>query len=766
MDLCQVLDHELDSLSIESVHKEEIHPRKSYKMNVSAADILCFAAYKWESSKPSLLHGERDVYDAAPTTKYWLDIQLRWGDFDTHDVERYSRAKFVEYSTDNVTEYPSPTGALIAVDLAYNLFSGYGTWIPGMKPLMQAAMAKIMKQNPALASLRDRVRKALQLYSSEPTEPHLSSANYAELFNQQVVWFVDDSLVYRVAMHKTFEGNLVTKPMNGAAFIFNPRTGQLFLKIIHTSVWAGQKRLSQLAKWKTAEEVGMLMKSLPADEQPSQIIVTRKGLQDPLEVHLLDYTNVVIKGSELALPFQSALKIEKLGDLVLKATEPQMVLFNLYDDWLKTHASFTAFSRLLLILRALHINPPQAKTILKPDATTITEAHHVWPSLTDDQWMRAEVALKDMILADYGKKNNVAVESLTATEIRDIILGMEIAAPSQQRQQIAEIEKQAKVATSVTETTTKGSNVHGDEIVVTTTSAYEQATFSSRTDWRLRAISASSLHLRTSHLYVASDVAALGMGGEGAFTYVLPKNILKKFIVAGDLRTQVGAFLYGCSPSDNPAVKEIRALVFPPQTGTHSTVSFPSTTPPTHEALSKLEPLGWIHSQPRELPSLPPSDALAHARLLGAFPSWSLNSSILLSVAFTPGSASLAAFRLTPSGAEWGKGVLKDAIASGVIMGGGAAPGFTPQHSAKAPLLLSDRFMGSVLVPAQDGVWNYNFQGVRFSDKMAYQLQVVPAPLPFFAEEHRSNHFISFNAPVALESAGEDAELKGADAFA
>jgi len=25
-----------------------------------------------------------------------------------------------------------------------------------------------------------------------------------------------------------------TKPINGAIFIFNPRTGQLFLKIIHT----------------------------------------------------------------------------------------------------------------------------------------------------------------------------------------------------------------------------------------------------------------------------------------------------------------------------------------------------------------------------------------------------------------------------------------------------------------------------------------------------------------------------------------------------
>ena len=80
-------------------------------------------------------------------------------------------------------------------------------------------------------------------------------------------------------------GNLTTKPINGAIFIFNPRTGQLFLKIIHTSVWAGQKRLGQLAKWKTAEEVCALIRALPTEEQPKQLIVTRKGLLDPLEVH-------------------------------------------------------------------------------------------------------------------------------------------------------------------------------------------------------------------------------------------------------------------------------------------------------------------------------------------------------------------------------------------------------------------------------------------------------------------------------------------------
>ena len=48
MDLCQVLDQELDALDIENVQKETIHPRKSYKMNSSTADILLFSTYRGE----------------------------------------------------------------------------------------------------------------------------------------------------------------------------------------------------------------------------------------------------------------------------------------------------------------------------------------------------------------------------------------------------------------------------------------------------------------------------------------------------------------------------------------------------------------------------------------------------------------------------------------------------------------------------------------------------------------------------------------------
>ncbi|KAL7060107.1 hypothetical protein AAHC03_09411 [Spirometra sp. Aus1] len=738
MDLCQVFDQELDALEIETVQKETIHPRKSYKMNSSCADILLFASYKWPVSRPSLLADSKDVMDGTTTQKFWIDVQLRWGDFDSHDIERYCRAKFLDYTTDNMSIYPSPTGVMIAIDLAYNLHSAYGNWFPGCKPLIQQAMVKIMKANPALYVLRERIRKALQLYSSEPTEPYLSSQNYNELFSNQIIWFVDDTNVYRVTIHKTFEGNLTTKPINGAIFIFNPRTGQLFLKIIHTSVWAGQKRLGQLAKWKTAEEVAALIRSLPVEEQPKQIIVTRKGMLDPLEVHLLDFPNIVIKGSELQLPFQACLKVEKFGDLILKATEPQMVLFNLYDDWLKTISSYTAFSRLILILRALHVNNDKAKVILKPDKTTITEPHHIWPTLTPDEWIKVEYQLKDLILADYGKKNNVNVASLTQSEIRDIILGMEISAPSQQRQQIAEIEKQAKEQSQLTATTTKTVNKHGDEIISTTTSNYETQHFSSKTEWRVRAISATNLYLRTNNIYVSSDDIK-----ENGYTYILPKNVLKKFITISDLRAQIGGFLYGISPPDNNQIKEIRCIVMPPQWGTHQTVHLPNGLP-QDEYLRELEPLGWIHTQPNELPQLSPQDVTTHARL---FAEHDGERTIVITCSFTPGSVSLCAYKLTPGGYEWGRQNTDK---------GNNPKGYLPSHYERVQMLLSDRFLGFFMVPSL-GSWNYNFMGVRHDPNMKYELQPLK-PKKFYHRVHRPSHFLNFTTIEENEAFSADRE--------
>ncbi|CAF3426926.1 unnamed protein product [Rotaria socialis] len=113
-DLCQIFDQELDALEVETVSAFTNH------------DILLFVAYKWDISKPSLLADSKDVIDNTTSQKYWLDVQLHRGDYDSHDVERYARAKFLDYTTDNISIYPSVTGVMIGIDLAYNLHSAFG----------------------------------------------------------------------------------------------------------------------------------------------------------------------------------------------------------------------------------------------------------------------------------------------------------------------------------------------------------------------------------------------------------------------------------------------------------------------------------------------------------------------------------------------------------------------------------------------------------------------------------------------------------------
>jgi pre-mRNA-processing factor 8 len=730
MDLCQVFDQELEALGIETVQKETIHPRKSYKMNSSCADILLFASHKWSVSPPSLLYDTKDSMSNTTTNKFWIDVQLRYGDYDSHDIERYVRAKYLDYTTDSMSIYPSATGLMIGIDLAYNLYSAYGQYFPGLKQLVQQAMAKVMKANPALYVLRERIRKGLQLYASENNQEFLNSQNYSELFSNQIQLFIDDTNVYRVTIHKTFEGNLTTKPINGAIFIFNPRTGQLFLKIIHTSVWAGQKRLGQLAKWKTAEEVAALIRSLPVEEQPKQLIVTRKGLLDPLEVHLLDFPNISIRASELQLPFQAAMKVEKLADMILKATEPQMVLFNLYDEWLKTISSYTAFSRLVLILRALHVNIDKTKLLLRPDKTVITQPHHIWPSLSDEDWIKVEVALRDLILNDYSRKNNVNVSSLTNSEIRDIILGMEISAPSLQRQQAAEIEQQQQEQQQLTAVTTKTTNVQGDEIIVTTTSQHEQKVFASKTEWRTRAIATSNLRTRANNIYISSEDLT-----DDRYTYVMPKNILRRFIMIADLRIQVAGYLYGSSPPDNDQVKEVRTIVMVPQVGNTRDVQLPRELP-QHEYLDGLEPLGIIHTASGSEPKyMTAADVTQHARLMNTHSSWD-KKTVTMTVSFLAGSVSLSAWALNPDGYKWG--------AENKDLSSDQPAGFSTAFGEKCQLLLSDKIRGYFLVP-ETNAWNYSFMGSAFGNVEKKPVYVkIDTPARFYEELHRPVHFQNF----------------------
>ena len=76
----------------------------------------------------------------------------------------------------------------------------------------------------------------------------------------------------------------------------------------------------------------------------------------------------------------------------------------------------------------------------------------------------------------------------------------------------------------------------------------------------------------------------------------------------------------------------------------------------------------------------------------------------------------------------------------------------------KVQMLLSDRFYGFYMVP-EDGLWNYNFMGVRHSATMKYGLELAN-PDSFFSERFRASHFLQF----AETEDGEEEDGDGADA--
>lgn len=113
-----------------------------------------------------------------------------------------------------------------------------------------------------------------------------------------------------------------------------------------------------------------------------------------------------------------------------------------------------------------------------------------------------------------------------------------------------------------------------------------------------------------------------------------------------------------------------------------------------------------IHTQPNELPQLSPQDVVTHSKILSQNPNWDGEKTAIMTCSFTPGSVSLTAYRLTPAGYEWGKNNQDKGVNN--------PKGYLPSHYEKVQMLLSDRFHGFYMVPA-NGIWSYNFFGTRFS---------------------------------------------------
>ena len=433
-----------------------------------------------------------------------------------------------------------------------------------------------------------------------------------------------------------------------------------------------------------------------------------------------------------------------------------MYLYNLYDDWLDTIPSYTAFLRLTLLLRALHISESRTHQILHPTRTTPVLEDHIWPSFKPEQWKEVERALTDFILTDYCKRNEIPLGALTQSEIRDILLGAQIQKQNmdereeflERHRQQEELAAAAAASVPLEQVQVRTINKHGDEIIVAATSVHGQQQFVSSSDWRVRAIAADSLKSRLQNVFLAASMpgAEAIVSGEDDLSYILPKNLIKKRLTLIDVRVQVACLLYGAPPANHhnnnnmnnihSNIREVRVIVIPAQLGSFDTVVLPDDLP-EHDLLKGLIPLGWIRTQPEPIDYVPLVDLQQTAHYFGTQPA------LFMTCTMINNGFSLAGYTFTPRGfkllEKYPQRMRDQSLA-------------LPRSAFRTTkFVLADIFLGFFLAPR---LWNYHHMGVKFNSRDKHPLS-VSIPKEFYHPDHRPLHFI----PKALQELSDSSTL-------
>lgn len=756
-DVASKLKDCLVELGAATVTLQQQHPQKSYTYTSSAADIVLVSAARWSvSSKPSALSAEAgDAFGHNTTSKFWIDVQLRWGNYDSHNIAEYARKKFYEYSTAKM--YPFPVGVVIAIDLAYNCHSAFGFWVPGMKNFMNKLMPVIMKNNITLNTLRDRMKRDLGLFSSAPTEASLSDSNLAELFSSGMrTWIVDDSATYVTSEQPTPDGGKKFKSENGAVLVFEPVTGVLKMSVVHKSVFAGQKRRSKLAREKAAEEIASWLRSCPPSERPGKIIVTRSRFRQTLHNMLvLDYPNIIIGQSDLNLPLPMALRHTRLVELRIAAMESKGWEFCIYDDWQQAlqFQPITCFNLLNLILRGYHINLQRTRQILVPDLHVEVSASHFWPTYaTRQEWETLSIRLQEMIIADAARRLNVSPKDFTEKEKEGILLGKRMTNIEIQQEEMKEVEAmrrtklaEAKVVNVVTSS--------GEVVTRKVKAAFDFGTSALDSNWRPRSL-ANAAFLDENTPITFDTAGAIGTSDH----LIFPEDTLQKLLASCDVKVQCCAYLFGHALPDSPNIKEVLAILIPPQFGTavesRTPARIPFDSPFIQEA--NLAFLGVMRIG-EAAAQLSTHDIATQARLLAANDGMRVEGMVTTVLELSEEGVSIHCFATTDNGLAVAQREYEQLLKK--IPEEAEAGCFDVCRGS-----LSTTAQGFVLVPTERS-WNYFFKGALWRENGEFEV-VVDLPAAFFSAMHRPDHFLNFirmsdGAGAAKADMGDEADLFG-----
>lgn len=100
---------------------------------------------------------------------------------------------------------------------------------------------------------------------------------------------------------------------------------------------------------------------------------------------------------------------------------------------------------------------------------------------------------------------------------------------------------------------------------------------------------------------------------DSGFTYILPKNLLKRFVCISDLKIPIFGYIFGITVEGS--IREIKSIVMVPQVGSREGITLPYQTPES-QFLKGYELFGWIHTSSEEKNQLSLPEALMHTKFL------------------------------------------------------------------------------------------------------------------------------------------------------
>ncbi|KMV66279.1 U5 snRNP spliceosome subunit [Encephalitozoon cuniculi EcunIII-L] len=358
------------------VKRLEVHGRKSYRLRSSCADILLSGDFCVDS--PISILEERDG-GSVRCSELWIDVQLRWGDYDKRNPHKYARTRFVECTADPQALYPVKNGFVVVLDLCYNTWSGYGNLNEELKTVLKSSMERIVVEDAMLHILRERLRKALQLYTSDIEVV----SNSGDLFTSGLL--VDVKALLR--KEKTL-------------FVLDPASGNLYFKS-----YSGESKKIRQTKVLAAQDVFQL-----GEELNKRSIAVPESMIDAMENFIIDHPSISVRTCLSAPPFSNVMGIKEIR------AERSVRSINLYEGWGET-SRFTNFCRLLLVVQGMDV-----------DETRVRELgiNALWPGFSDSEWIKKEIQLKDLIVDRYCSMHGIEPSGLSQSEVRDIVFGFRV----------------------------------------------------------------------------------------------------------------------------------------------------------------------------------------------------------------------------------------------------------------------------------------------------------------------------------------------------